>query len=106
MTPRPTHQRTPHILSTASNLLGFCLIVQTSMRLGGGLERTFVDELTALTSLVLMVTCILSFLSLCSHNTRRSELYERVADLLFIAALFTIFVVIAVIAADKGLLSH
>ena len=35
--------RSPHILSTASNLLGFCLIVLTSIKVFGKAVNTIID---------------------------------------------------------------
>lgn len=38
------NERRPHILNTASNLLGFCLLVQTSLQLANRFADTFIDE--------------------------------------------------------------
>ena len=38
--------KSPHILSTSSNLLGFCLIVMTSLRIADHTEAGILDEVT------------------------------------------------------------
>ena len=38
--------KSPHILSTSSNLLGFCLIVMTSLRIADRTEAGILDEVT------------------------------------------------------------
>ncbi len=89
---------TPHILNTSSNLLGFCLIVMTSLRLSDKAETTFLDELTGAASVLLMASCALSFLSMRSRNEARSERLENKADIVFIAALTLVFATIVLVA--------
>ncbi|MEP7107031.1 MAG: hypothetical protein ABI760_03600 [Ferruginibacter sp.] len=80
----------PHILSTASNLLGICFIVLTSLKLLKMQGETLVDEFTTGAMILFMVSCILSFLSIKS-NGRFSEVYETIADILFLTGLICLF---------------
>lgn len=81
----------PHILNTASNLLGICFIVLTSLKLLKMQEITLVDEFTTGAMILFMVSSILSFLSIKS-NGRFGELYENIADILFLTGLICLFV--------------
>ncbi len=81
----------PHILSTASNLLGICFIVLTSLKFLILQEQTLVDEFTTGAMILFMTSSILSFLSLKS-NGKFSELYETLAEILFLSGLLCLFV--------------
>ena len=81
----------PHILNTASNLLGICFIVLTSLKflkLGG---ETLVDEFTSGAMVLFMTSCILSFLSIKSKG-KFGQLYESIAEVLFLTGLFCLFI--------------
>jgi len=90
--------RSPHILGTASILLGLCLIVQTSLRISARLEASLIDEFTGAASVLLMFACMLSFLSLRSKNEARAESMERTSDITFIGALAIVFASIVLIS--------
>ena len=60
--------RTPHILNTSANLLGFCFIVLTSVKLSKFEESTYIDEGAALAIIIFMCSCILSFLAMRSKS--------------------------------------
>ena len=81
----------PHILNTASNLLGICFIVLTSLKLLKIHRETLVDEFTAGAMILFMVSCILSFLSIKSKGAS-GDRYENVADMLFLIGLICLFV--------------
>ena len=83
-----------HILSTAANLLGFCLFVITALHLSDYKTVTIVDELTSFVALLLTLSAVLSFLSIRTDNDIREEKLERVADYFFMAALLGIFSII------------
>lgn len=53
-----------HILGTASNLLGFCLVVTTSIKVSSWSDKTFIDDFTGFAALFLISSCMLSFLSI------------------------------------------
>ena len=81
----------PHILNTASNLLGICFIVLTSLKLLKMQSETLVDEFTSGAMILFMVSCILSFLSIKSKG-RSGDRYENIADVLFLIGLSCLFV--------------
>ncbi|HNQ00502.1 MAG TPA: hypothetical protein PKK99_15680, partial [Bacteroidia bacterium] len=60
----PEKDKSSHILNTSSNLLGFCLVVITSLKVNNYSEKTLIDEFTALSALLFMASSILSFLSM------------------------------------------
>lgn len=80
----------PHILNTSSTLLGLCFIVLSSLKVTSKTETTFIDELTAVASVLFMTSSILSFLSMRSSNTHGIQ-YEKAADFIFLAGLFFLF---------------
>jgi hypothetical protein len=92
--------KSPHILNTSATLLGLCFIVLTSLNINNMMEKTIIDELTALAILMFMISCILSFLSLRSKKTTSTR-YERIADFIFLAGLFFLFLTTILIAFNK-----
>ena len=81
----------PHILNTASNLLGICFIVLTSLKLLKMQEVTLVDEFTTGAMILFMISSILSFLSIKS-NGRFGGRYESIAEILFLIGLICLFI--------------
>lgn len=90
--------KSKHILTTSSNLLGFCLVVLTSLKISNYSSVTLIDEFTGVATLLLMASSLLSFLSIRAKKDSHSLKFERVADLLFIIALVSIFVITFMIA--------
>lgn len=88
-------QRSPHILSTSSNLLGLCLIVMTSLKLSDRAATSLMDEATGVAAILLMASCLLSFLSIRTADPARSE---RMADAVFLGGLSLVFLTIVLIA--------
>ena len=89
-----------HILSTSANLLGFCLFVITSLQISNHSEISLIDEFTSVIAFMLVVSCIFSFLSIKTINIKKEQLFESVADYLFITSLVGILVIIALIALN------
>ena len=85
------NEKSPHILNAASNLLGICFIVLTSLKLLNRTSKTIIDEVTLGAIILFMCSCIFSFLSLRS-KTAVAEKMERVADSMFIAGLVLLVV--------------
>lgn len=83
-------EKSPHILNASSNLLGICFVVLTSLKILKVSETTIIDELTAVTILVLMASSIFSFLALRSSSKRAIQ-YEKIADTIFLIGLFLLF---------------
>jgi hypothetical protein len=90
--------KSSHILSTSSNLLGFCLLVLTSLKISKFQQATMIDEFTGAASVLLMAASIFSFLSMRIKNIKRSVNYEKIADVIFLIALITIFTVTFLVA--------
>jgi len=82
-------EKSPHILNAASNLLGFCFVVLTTLKVLKLDHLTKIDELTAATIFLLMASIIFSFLSI--RNQKR--LWERIADISFILAISCLFLI-------------
>jgi len=90
--------KSPHILSTSSNLLGFCLLVLTSIKISRFQEATLIDEFTGAAAILLMIASVLSFLSLRASKEKQSEYLEKIADVIFLIALLIIFTITVLIA--------
>ena len=84
----------PHILSTSANLLGFCLIVLTSLHINDKLELSFLDELTSIVSVLLIFSSLFSFFSIRAKVEKRELLFENIADYLFMTSLIGILLII------------
>jgi len=83
-----------HILGTASNLLGFCLIVISSLHIAQKTENTLLDEFVSVIAMLLIISCIFSFGSIKTENTKMEAILEKIADLLFVVSLIGIFAII------------
>jgi cytochrome bd-type quinol oxidase subunit 2 len=91
-------EKSPHILNTSSNLLGFCLIVLTSIKISKLGEATIIDETTGIAAVMLMISCILSFLAMKTNNEISANKLESVADIVFLTALICITITIALVS--------
>ena len=81
------NSRSPHILNASSNLLGLCFVVLTSLKVLKFSQTTLIDELTIVATILFMVSCILSFLSIRGSIKR----YENIADFAFLLGLSILF---------------
>jgi hypothetical protein len=84
------NNKAPHILNSASNFLGFCFLVLTSLKFLKLTGETFIDEITAVCFVLFMFSCLCAFLSIRSAS-KRAELYETLAEYSFLAGLVIIF---------------
>jgi hypothetical protein len=84
-------EKSPHILNASSNLLGICFILLASLKVMKIAEKTFIDEVTTLAIILLMGSCILSFISIRTNN-QRSQFYENIADIVFMIGLSLLFI--------------
>ncbi len=87
-----------HILSTAANLLGFCMFVITSFHITDQAEKSVIDDFIAGVAFLLGLSCFLSFTSIRSKNERSTEKMENIADYLFLLALVGILLIILLIS--------
>lgn len=90
--------KTQHILNTSSNLLGFCLVVLTSLKISKVSELSKIDEITGLACILLIASCFFSFLSIRADKENIMIKYERIADNIFIVALLLVFVITFMVA--------
>jgi len=86
-----------HILNTSANLLGFCLVVITSLHISSYSEASLIDELTSSIALFLICSCLLSFISIKTTNAKLEKQLEMAADYLFVLALCGILIIILLI---------
>ncbi len=86
-----------HILNTSANLLGFCLLVITSLHISNKSETSIVDELTSIIALLLTFSCLFSFASIRTVNLKREKRFETTADYLFFSSLSGILIIILII---------
>lgn len=87
------HNKSQHILNTSSNLLGFCLVVLTSLKISKVSEISSIDEMTGIASILLIASCLFSFLSIRTNKPKLVVKYESLADYIFIVGLFMVFVI-------------
>jgi hypothetical protein len=84
-----------HILPTSSNLLALCFIllsfIRLSKRLSNVYEKSIVDGSLAVVITIFLFSSILSYVSM--RSDRRSELFERIADIAFIVGLICLAVI-------------
>ena len=87
-----------HILPTASNLLGICFIILNFVKIWkiGRVEVIIIDKLVGVSMILFLSACLLSYASMRVH--KRSDLYEKGADLIFLLGLIFL-TMIAVISA-------
>ena len=89
----------PHILNTSATLLGFCLIVITSLHISNMVETEIIDELTSIIAVLLTLSSIFSFISIKTNNTKK-ESFENIADYFFIISLLGILIIILLITLN------
>jgi hypothetical protein len=82
--------KSSQILNSSSNFLGFCFLVLTSLKFFKLSDTTFIDEITAVCFVIFMFSCLCAFLSIRS-KTKRTVLYETLAEYSFLIGLIIIF---------------
>ena len=82
--------KSSQILNSSSNFLGFCFLVLTSLNFFKLSDTTFIDEITAVCFVIFMFSCLCAFLSIRS-KTKRTVLYETLAEYSFLIGLIIIF---------------
>jgi len=90
--------KSSHILSTSANLLGFCFVVLTSSKITKMNEASYIDEGATLAIVCFMSSCLLSFLAIRSNHQNRAVKLEKLADVLFLCGLITLFLTTILIA--------
>ncbi len=82
----------PIILNTSATLAGFCFFVIASINALRLDDKSMVDNVTAFAMCVFVLSAMLSFLSIRS-TTKRGVVYERIAEMVFMAGLLLIFLI-------------
>jgi uncharacterized membrane protein YkgB len=93
------NQKAPHILNASSNLLGICFVVLTSLKLLNVSKSTIIDEVATVDIVAFTASCLFSFLSL-RNNSSKSYLFEKIADVIFIAGIALLFITAILFAFD------
>jgi hypothetical protein len=89
-----------HILNASATLLGICLFVITSLRLGNREQTHLVGEATSIIAILLTFSSGFSFISLKIKNSSREKLLEHIADYFFIVSLIGILIIILLITMN------
>lgn len=84
-------ERSTHILNTSATLLGFCFLVNASIKVMDLAYKTLIDEVAAVATLIFMASCILSFFSI-RGSLRRAQRLENIADYVFLTGLLLLLV--------------
>jgi len=86
-----------HILTTSANLLGFCLFVITSLKLGSHSESLLINGFTSIVALFLTFSSLFSFFSLKTSNQVKEHRLESIANYSFIVSLIGILTIILLV---------
>lgn len=79
--------KSPHILTTSANLLGFTFIVLSSIKGLGLAKNGITDKITGACVVLFALSSFISFTSMKTPSKTRSNRYEEIADYLFLAGL-------------------
>ncbi|MGL6125851.1 hypothetical protein BBI01_01695 [Chryseobacterium artocarpi] len=90
-------KKSPHILNASSNLLGFSLIIITSLKIAKISHNTYLDEFAGVASILFACSCFFSFLAIRTKSKRREYTFEGIADYLFLIALFCIVLAVVIV---------
>jgi hypothetical protein len=93
------NNKSPHILNAASNLLGLCFVVLTSLKLLNMAAKTYIDETVTIALVFFMLSCILSFLSI-KGTIKTGGRIESLADYLFLGGMIVLFLTAILIIFD------
>lgn len=93
-----SNNKSQHILNASCNLLGFCFVILTSLKISRYSEASIIDEITGVACILLIVSCVFSFLSIRTANDKFIIHYEKIADRFFISALLLVFVITFMVA--------
>lgn len=77
-------EATSQIIGASTNLLGVCLIIITALKVSGFSAAALLDEITAVSSVFFLISCVIAYLSL-RRTSRFTGLYRDIADYAFLA---------------------
>lgn len=92
--------KSPHILATASNLLGFSFLIITSIKALNVPQAALIDEVVSVLIVLLALSCIFSFSSIRTRNADLEKKMETIADYLFLVSLLLVAVTALLISID------
>jgi hypothetical protein len=84
-----------HILPTSSNLLGLCFVILTFIKLSKISNETIIDETVGFLIMLFLISSVLSYTSM--RAKRKSEVFEKIADVILLVGLFLLTLVSMVI---------
>ncbi|NTU42558.1 MAG: hypothetical protein HGA78_05815 [Nitrospirales bacterium] len=87
-----------HILPTSSNLLALCFLLVTSIKAMGLANLSLVDDLTAGAIVIFLFSSIFSYAAMRSE--KKSDIYERIADGIFLAGLAFLTIISLIITFE------
>ncbi|WP_267402418.1 MULTISPECIES: hypothetical protein [unclassified Chryseobacterium] len=90
-------KKSTHILNASSNLLGFSLVIITSLKITKISHSTYLDEFAGVACLFFAFSCFFSFLAIRATNQKRGNKFETIADYLFLIALFCIVLAVIIV---------
>jgi hypothetical protein len=79
-----------HILPTSANLLGLCFVILSFIKVLKLRSETIIDELVAIAIFFFLMSSFCSYASMRSN--RWEELYEKIADTIFLTGLLLLSV--------------
>jgi len=83
-------KKSSHILNASSNLLGFSMLIITSLKITKTSHNTYLDEFAGVACVLFACSSFLSFLAIRSRKEKMENRCEQIADYLFLSALFCI----------------
>ncbi|UOE39225.1 MULTISPECIES: hypothetical protein [Chryseobacterium] len=90
-------KKSSHILNASSNLLGFSLVIITSLKISKFSSNTHLDEFAGIACLFFAFSCFFSFLSIRTDREKLANKCETIADYLFLSALFCIVLSVIIV---------
>jgi hypothetical protein len=87
----------PNILNAATGLLGFCLVVITSVHLTNKADVSLIDEFTSVIAMFLIFSCLFSFLAIQTKKEFLKGRCETIAEYLFLTALLGVMLIIVLL---------
>lgn len=90
-------KKSTHILNASSNLLGFSLVIITSLKITKISHSTYLDEFAGVACLFFAFSCFFSFLAIRATKQKRGNRFETIADYLFLIALFCIVLAVIIV---------
>lgn len=91
-----TENKSPHILNVSANLFGLCFVVFSYLEVNKIRAHTYLDELTALSMTMFMISTMASFLSIRSQS-KAGYFYEKLADYVFLSGMLILFMTIVLL---------